>query len=68
MTAAYCFTQDIVTAEDFFNQVSEFYAEIIDYKAEIIITNGPNVMKGMLLYTNQNMMKILSLIPNKSLN
>jgi outer membrane lipoprotein-sorting protein len=50
--------QDIVTAERFFNSVSDHYGTIEDYEAHITISHGETVMEGMVYYRTPNLMRI----------
>ena len=50
--------QDILTAEQYFNAVSEHYGTIKDYQAEITITKGEEVLEGMIYYKTPNLLRI----------
>jgi outer membrane lipoprotein-sorting protein len=50
--------QEILTAESFFDEVSERYGKLQDYTARISITKGQEVMKGRLSYKTPNMLRI----------
>ncbi len=50
--------QDILTAEQYFTAVSEHYGTIKDYQAEITITKGEEVLKGMIYYKTPNLLRI----------
>ena len=50
--------QEIVTAAQFFNTVSEKYGSISDYKATITILQGKDTMKGTLYYKSPNELHI----------
>lgn len=50
--------QDIVTAAQFFNTVSEKYGSVADYSARVSILQGKTPMEGNLLYRNPNKMRI----------
>ncbi|RKX76596.1 MAG: outer membrane lipoprotein carrier protein LolA [Spirochaetes bacterium] len=52
------FTQELVTAEKYLNDLSKAYGEINDYKADITITQGDSVMKGVLFYKKPNLLRI----------
>jgi len=52
------FSQDILTAEQYFNAVSEHYGTIEDYQAEITITKGEEVLKGKIFYKTPNLLRI----------
>jgi outer membrane lipoprotein-sorting protein len=56
--AALAPAQDILTAERFFDEVSERYGKLQDYSARIAITKGQEVMKGKLFYKSPNMLRI----------
>jgi outer membrane lipoprotein-sorting protein len=50
--------QEIVTASDFFDQVSQRYIEIEDYQAYLTITQEDSVMTGMLYHKRPNYLLI----------
>ena len=50
--------QEIMTAETYFQAVSENYGTVTDYEAQIVITHGEEVMKGELLFKTPNLMRI----------
>jgi len=50
--------QDILTAEAFFDRVSEQYGQIQDYRAAVQITQGTDVMKGHILFKSPNLIRI----------
>ena len=50
--------QEILTAEGFFDEVSERYGKIQDYAARIAIARGQEVMKGKIYYKNPNLLRI----------
>lgn len=50
--------QQILTADKYFQKVSQDYAGINDYEADITITQGKNVMKGVLYYKKPDLMRI----------
>jgi outer membrane lipoprotein-sorting protein len=47
-----------MTAEDFFDRISEKYGEIKDYIAAVSITLEKDVMEGTLYYKNPNLLRI----------
>jgi len=51
-------SQDIVTAEQFFNQVSERYAQIDDYEGALAITAGNRTMKGNVSFKAPSLLRI----------
>lgn len=58
---AFCtavFSQEITTASDFFKSVSDRYAEIKDYEADIDITIGKSEMKGKISFKRPEMLRI----------
>ncbi|HBP10147.1 MAG TPA: outer membrane lipoprotein carrier protein LolA [Treponema sp.] len=58
---AFCtaaFSQEITTASDFFKSVSDRYAEIKDYEADIDITIDKNEMKGKISFKRPEMLRI----------
>jgi outer membrane lipoprotein-sorting protein len=50
--------QDILTAEVFFDEISDRYGKIQDYTASVAITQGETVMKGKLYYKTPNLLRI----------
>lgn len=50
--------QDILTADQFFAQVSERYAQVNDYEGRIVITTGKTVMKGVISFKAPSLMRI----------
>jgi len=50
--------QQILTADKYFEKISQNYAGINDYEADIAITQGKNVMKGVLYYKKPDLMRI----------
>ncbi len=50
--------QEIQTAVQFFDQVSEKYEYIQDYEADIVITQPENVLEGIIYYKNPNRIRI----------
>jgi outer membrane lipoprotein-sorting protein len=50
--------QEIQTAENFFDGVSDRYSKIQDYTATIVISREETVMQGQLYYKNPNMLRI----------
>lgn len=52
------FSQEITTASDFFKSVSDRYAEIKDYEADIDITIDKNEMKGKISFKRPEMLRI----------
>ncbi|UCG00127.1 MAG: outer membrane lipoprotein carrier protein LolA [Spirochaetaceae bacterium] len=50
--------QEILTAENYFDEVSASYGKIQDYTANITITQGETIMKGKLYYKNPNLLRI----------
>lgn len=50
--------QDILTAEQFFNMVSDNYGTVRDYEAVITITHGETVMEGVCYYLSPNLLRI----------
>src|SRR6056297_786977 len=51
-------SQDILTAEQYFNAVSEHYGTIQDYQADITITKGEEVLEGKIYYKTPNLLRI----------
>ena len=50
--------QDILTASQFFDSISDKYSTVEDYEARISITAGETVMEGILFYKNPNLLRI----------
>jgi outer membrane lipoprotein-sorting protein len=50
--------QEILTAENYFDEVSARYGKIQDYTATISITQGETIMAGTLYYKNPNLLRI----------
>lgn len=50
--------QNIMTAEEYFDAVSEHYGTIDDYEAQISITRGDQLFKGTLFYKKPNLLRI----------
>lgn len=50
--------QDIVTAAQYFNTVSEKYGSVGDYTAKVSILQGKATLEGTLLYKNPNRLRI----------
>lgn len=50
--------QDIVTAAQYFNTVSEKYGSVGDYSAKVAILQGKTSMEGTLFYKNPNKLRI----------
>ena len=56
------FSQELVTAVNYFNSISERYGEVFDYQAELTITQGSGdeavVSAGTIYYKNPNLLRI----------
>lgn len=50
--------QDILTAANYFNEISQRYGKIQDYEADITITRGEVIMAGKLFYRTPNLLRI----------
>jgi len=50
--------QDIVTAAQYFNTVSEKYGSVADYTAKVAILQGKMPLDGIILYKNPNKLRI----------
>ncbi|MBT3272996.1 MAG: outer membrane lipoprotein carrier protein LolA [Spirochaetales bacterium] len=59
------FAQDITTASDFFEQVSDRYREIVDYQASLTMTQTDSVMSGMLFHKRPNYLLIEFAVPEE---
>ncbi len=56
--ASAVFSQEILTASQFFDSVSSVYGSIKDYSARIIITTKETEMQGTLFYKTPNLLRI----------
>lgn len=54
----WCMGQEFLTAEKYFDSISEIYGDIEDYQADIIITQDETVMTGVLFYKQPNLLRI----------
>ena len=52
------FAQEIVTAEKYLESVSERYANVKDYEAQVTIRSGSTDMNGTLSFLNPNLLRI----------
>ncbi|MFP4432559.1 MAG: LolA family protein [Spirochaetaceae bacterium] len=59
------FAQDILTAPEFFDSVSERYGEIDDYVADIRIEREESEMEGTLYYRSPNLLRIDFTVPEE---
>lgn len=50
--------QDILTADQFFGQVSERYAQVNDFEGRIVITTGKSTMSGTIAYRAPSRLRI----------
>jgi len=50
--------QDLITAEQYFKQVSNVYSQIKDYEAQVTITISKTKMTGKLIFKNPGMVRI----------
>lgn len=50
--------QEIRTAENFFDEVSDRYGKVQDYEATLTVTQGDTVMKGTIFYRTPNLLRI----------
>ena len=50
--------QEILTAENYFDEISARYGKVQDYTATISITQGETIMTGKLYYKNSNLLRI----------
>ncbi len=48
----------ILTAEKYFDEISQTYGKVKDYEAKVTITRGDTVMKGVLYYKIPNLLRI----------
>ena len=58
VTPSTLFAQNILTAEEYFEAVSEHYGTIKDYQADITITKEEEVLKGKIYYKSPNLLRI----------
>ena len=56
--SGFLFSQEIQTAVQFFDQVSEKYEYIQDYEADIAVTQPESVLEGVIYYKNPNRIRI----------
>ncbi len=56
--APVCFSQNIMTVDDYIDGVSKIYGKVTDYKAQVQITQEKSVMKGLLYYKSPNLLRI----------
>jgi len=52
------FCQDITTADQYFGQVADRYAQITDYEGRIAITTGKTVMTGTVAFKAPSLLRI----------
>lgn len=52
------FAQDITTADQYFGQVADRYAQITDYEGHITITSGKSVMAGTVAFKTPSLLRI----------
>jgi len=52
------FSQDITTADQYFGQVADRYAQITDYEGRITITSGRSVMTGTVAFKAPSLLRI----------
>ena len=50
--------QDILTAVQFFDSISDIYSTVEDYEARVSIIAGEAVMEGILFYKSPNLLRI----------
>ena len=50
--------QEVLTAVEYFETISEQYGRITDYQADISITRDDEVMKGVMYYKSPNLLRI----------
>ncbi len=62
ITPITAFSQDLVTAVNFFRSVSDKYGDVLDYEARLTITRGvseeESVSSGVIYYKNPNLLRI----------
>jgi len=58
LPAIYVGAQDILTAENYFDEISQRYGKIEDYQADITITRGEDIMAGKMFYRTPNLLRI----------
>lgn len=52
------FSQDIQTAENYFDKISAKYGEVTDYEASVSITMDKDTMSGKLFYKSPNLLRL----------
>ncbi len=50
--------QTIITAESYFDSISEYYGTVTDYQGHILISYGDSVMEGTIHYKSPNLIRI----------
>ena len=58
LSAGALHSQEIRTAENFFDRMAEVYGEIRDYIANVTITQDRDTMRGVLQYKSPNLLRI----------
>jgi outer membrane lipoprotein-sorting protein len=53
-----CPAQDMMTVDEYFDNVSKVYGKVTDYKAQITITQDKTIMKGVIYYKSPNLLRI----------
>ena len=56
--SAAAYSQDIMTATSYFDTISENYASVEDYQADIEIRRDDSIMRGLLFYKAPDMIRI----------
>jgi outer membrane lipoprotein-sorting protein len=64
LVASPLFSQEILTAGDFFDRVSERYTEVVDYAADLTIVTEESTQIGELFYRRPNSIRINFEEPN----
>lgn len=57
-SVAALFSQDILTASNYFKSVSEFYGTIKDYEADVDIKISKNIMSGRISFKRPDLLRI----------
>ena len=58
VSGSFVFSQEILTASDYFKSVSEYYGTINDYEANVKISVGSLEMEGSVSFKKPNLLRI----------
>jgi len=65
ITVSLLSAQEMLTAESYFDSISEIYGAIEDYQADITISTEEEVMEGVLFYKKPNLLRINFTVPEE---